>query len=170
MASKPIRPIRVEGNIAYIALTKGYEAVIDAADVPLVEGWNWYAQPGGRTVYAASKGAACGRRCRVFLHRLLLGEPLDVFVDHVNSDGLDNRRANLRLASASQNQHNKAMQNNNTSGFKGVTWKANKRQWVARISCGGKSKHLGYFDTPEAAHFAYASASAAIHGEFGRVS
>ena len=46
---KAIRQIRVDGNIAYVPLTRGYEAVIDAADVPLVEGWNWYAHPVGRT-------------------------------------------------------------------------------------------------------------------------
>ena len=89
-------------------------------------------------------------------------------VDHIDGDGLNNRRGNLRLATAGQNQHNKGLQRNNTSGFKGVRWRSDKGKWVARIDKDGKRRHLGYFDTVEGAHSAYVAASMAIHGEFGR--
>jgi hypothetical protein len=46
--TKKIRPIRVEGDTAIVPLTRGFEAVIDAVDVPIVEGWNWVAIPGGK--------------------------------------------------------------------------------------------------------------------------
>jgi hypothetical protein len=83
-------------------------------------------------------------------------------------DGLDNRRANLRIATHQQNNHNHRISKNNTSGFKGVTWFERSKKWVAQINMNGKKIHLGLHGTPEAAHAAYAAASAKLHGEFGR--
>jgi len=86
----------------------------------------------------------------------------------VNRNGLDNRRANLRLATRSENLRNRAVHCNNTSGYRGVRWKPARRKWVANITLNGQQHHLGYHATPEAAHQAYCAAARELHGEFAR--
>jgi len=166
--SVSVRPVRIEGNIAYVPLTKGYEAVIDAADAALVGQWNWHAMEDGGRVYAARKDHSAGRSETVRLHRLLTGAAKGVMVDHRDGDGLNNRRKNLRTATNSQNQHNRRPQQGRCS-LKGVSWHCQARRWRAHISVDGRKRHLGLFDTPEAAHAAYCKASTELHGEFGRV-
>jgi AP2 domain/HNH endonuclease len=171
---KRARPIRVEGDIAYIPLTKGYEAIIDAADVPLVNGCNWQAHEKKRgdgsiyTVYAVRFFEGDGKRTSKRLHRVLLGDGA-LHVDHIDGDGLNNRRCNLRAATRSQNMHNQRVRRDNASGFKGVHLDKRTSMWTAQIASGGKRKRLGSYGSPEEAHAAYVLASARLHGEFGRV-
>ena len=169
MANRSIRPIRIDGNVAYVPLTRGYEAVIDAADAPLIEGRNWSAKVNRRAVYAVTKiRLVNGKQGVLWLHRLIMGDPAEFNVDHIDGNGLYNCRSNLRLATASQNKFNSRRSTNNTSGFKGVSWHPGNAKWRAYISFEGKKHHLGYYDTPDTAHSAYAVASAKLHGEFGR--
>ena len=167
--TKIIRPIRIDGNIAYVPLTKGYEAIIDAADVPLISAWNWTTVVGRSNIYAFRSYWADKNKRTLYLHRAIMGEPEGFQVDHINGNGLDNRRANLRLATGSQNQHNRGANLHNTSGFKGVTWHKEAQKWQAQVALGGKNKYLGRYNTAEAAHAAYAEASAKYHGKFGRL-
>jgi hypothetical protein len=164
-----IRPIRIEGNIAYVTLTKGYEAVIDAADVHLVEGRNWTADISSRTVYAYSTDLTGPKRRKVYMHRLLKGEPLGLQVDHKDSDGLNNRQDNLREATHSQNCHNSRLPVHNTSGYKGVCWHKQRGKWLASININGRKKSLGLFKTAEDAYDAYCKASDNLRGEFSRL-
>jgi len=166
----PKRLIRVHGQVAYVPLTRGYVAVIDAADVPLVEGRNWSAVVDGQTVYAYGKCPdATGKPIQTKMHRHLLSAPSGVDVDHRNGDGLYNRRDNIRLATSSQNHCNRSISKANTSGFKGVSWDRQKGRWQARIKLRGQQTWLGYFDTAEDAHKAYAAAATKLHGDFARV-
>lgn len=166
--TKPIREIRIEGNIAYVPLTKGYTAVIDALDVPLVDGWNWHATSGRNIVYATRREYRDGSKKFVRMHRLICGASGDVLVDHANGNGLDNRRANIRLATRSQNLWNQPIAKHNTSGFKGVSFIKRTKRYRAAIGLHGKMKYLGYFATAELAHEAYVAASILYHGEFRR--
>ena len=172
MATKQIRPIRVEGNIAYVPLTRGYEAIIDAADVSLVDGYNWSANlrffRGGsiRTVYAYRQQRLGGRKIMILLHRHLLGAPSGILVDHKDGCGLNNRRRNLRQANGSQNAQNSQTPVTNTSGARGATWLPKTRKWQVQIKANGRCYHIGSFtDRGEAAR-AYEAASARLHGEF----
>ena len=115
--TKIIRPIRIDGNVAYVPLTKDYEAVIDAADAPLINAWNWTTFVGRSNIYAFRTYWADNNRRTLYLHRAIMGELDGLQVDHINGNGLDNRRANLRLATGSQNQHNRRISRRNTSGF-----------------------------------------------------
>ena len=163
------RQIRIEGDLAYIPLTLGYEAVIDAADVSLVDKWNWCALVTPWSVYA-KRSVRTGPKSRsILLHRVLMGEPTGLEVDHRCGNGLNNCRNNLRIATNAQNQHNQRTSIRNSLGLKGVGWHKASGKWRSTIMLHGKRKHLGLFDTPEAAHAAYAEASAELHGEFGRV-
>jgi len=169
--SKPIRPIRIEGKVAYVPLTQGYEAIIDADDVPVVDRWNWRATSGTHTTYAgrSERYGGKGKQKGFQMHRILIRAPQGFHVDHKNGNGLDNRKANLRLVTVSQNARNARPQVNKTSIYKGVHWSKAKAKWRSMINLNGKRHYLGYFTAPEEAHAAYCQASARLHGEFGRV-
>ncbi len=166
--TQTIRPILVVGKTAFIALTQGYVATIDAADVALVEGHNWCANSGPRTVYALRGALIDGSKTTIKLHRQIMDAPDGLEVDHISGDGLDCRRENLRLATRAQNARNARRSRANTSGFKGVSWHAGGQKWQAMIWAGGKNKHLGHFTTPESAHQAYVEAADRLFGEFAR--
>lgn len=167
------RRIRIEGDLAYVPLTRGYETIVDAEDVHLVdvvEGCWWRALVRPHTVYAVrhSSRDANGRRRLIYMHRALLGDPAGLEVDHRDGNGLLNRRSNLRQATRSENNRNRGILKLNTSGFKGVSWDKLARKWRAAIKANDKTIYLGLHDTAEAAHAAYCEASARLHGEFGR--
>ena len=171
MSNAP-RQIRIEGDVAYVPLTNGYEAVIDAADVPLVAVGNWYANPSTRddgsilTVYAKRD---FGKVRSVRLHRYLLNAGEADLVDHIDGDGLNNRRTNLRLVTSAQNAWNTRLRVDNASGYKGVFWDADIMRYRARINARKQSHSLGTFRCITAAALAYAKASRGLHGDFGRL-
>jgi len=165
---KPLRTIRIQGDVAFVPLTQGYEAVIDAADVPLIYGRNWYALCNRNAVYAATTARQPdGREKTIYMHTVLSGYGQ---TDHKDRNGLNNRRSNLRDATVSQNAMNRRRQANNSSGFKGVSFHKRIGLYQARISAHRTRTHLGYFETPQMAHAAYLAAAKEIHGEFGRSS
>lgn len=167
------RVVEVVGDVAFVPLTKGYTAIIDAADAHLAAPYLWYAKdvhrPDGtlRNVYAIRKGR---RGERIPLHRVIAETPAGMETDHINGDGLDNRRANLRHATRSQNRSNQGIPRHNTSGRKGVSWDKVSQKWRASIRVHGRSITLGGFTDINSAADAYAKASAELHGSFGRVS
>jgi HNH endonuclease len=105
-------------------------------------------------------------------HRLaflwMTGKFPEAEVDHVNLDKADNRWANLRPATRSQNMANKTLDDTNTSGLKGVGWHKRAGKWRARVQADGEATHLGLYDCRAAAHFAYLVASAQAFGAFSR--
>ena len=90
-------------------------------------------------------------------------------VDHWNTDKADNRWKNIREATHAQNQMNRPRQRNNKSGFKGVSWDAQMKRWRAYIGSNSRHHHLGFFDTPEAAHAAYVTVAKNKFGKFARI-
>jgi hypothetical protein len=161
-----IREIRIEGNIAYVPLTKGYEAIIDAVHAEKIGRWNWHARIDRKSVYACrSKPRGYGPR-EVRMHNDILGKKDKLEVDHINRNTLDNRTKNLRFATKSQNQCNRSIQKNNRSGFKGVSFDSKNNKWQAHICFNKKRKNLGRFNTKQEAYSAYCKASAELHGEF----
>lgn len=164
------RPIRIDGDTAYVLLTKGYEAMVDIADLHIVDGFNWQVNIMKTTsaarplIYAQRQ---IGRKT-IMMHRAILNPPDDLVVDHRDSNGLNNRRSNLRAATESQNHCNRRLGRNSTSGVKGVHWSNEVGKWCAQIGINKKTKSIGYFRCITAAAFAYAKASRNLHGEFGR--
>jgi hypothetical protein len=138
----------VQGDIARVPLTKGYEAIIDAADVALLPPTAWEA---------------------TLLHRLIMGfGPSDPRVDHIDGDGLNNRRSNLREATQGQNNANQRPQVGKSSRYKGVSWFKPAKMWRAYIKVGGVISWLGYFHDEKEAAKAYDEAAVEAWGEFAR--
>lgn len=148
-----------------IPLSRGLVALVDDADFDEVASFGkWYANPNCRTFYARKNF----RRNRIYssllMHRLITGWD---YVDHINGNGLDNRRANLGLANDALNAMNRRIRSNNTSGFKGVSLCG--RRWKAQITAGGVHVHIGSFATPEEAARAYDAAALIHHGAFAHL-
>lgn len=99
------------------------------------------------------------------LHRLLLNCPIGKVVDHIDNNGLNNRRDNLRIATHTQNQMNRR---SNVNEICGVWFRLDRKKWAARITVEGKIKSLGHFDTFEEACVARLAAEKLYFGEFAR--
>jgi len=151
-----------------IPLSGGMSALIDASDYPLVSTYTWCAHRIDGSIYAATNIRDGESTHTVHMHRLLM-TPGSMHVDHINGDGLDNRRENLRVCTNAQNRLNSRRYRNNTSGAKGVSWCKKTGKWYARIAVDGRRVFLGFFPTINEASDAYAKASSAMHGAFGRV-
>lgn len=101
------------------------------------------------------------------VHRMILNPPDYMQVDHIDHNGLNNRRHNLRLATRSENAKNQRLQNQDKSSkFKGVTWRASRNKWIAQIGLSGIRTHLGLFVKEIDAAIAYNRAATKHFGEF----
>lgn len=141
--------------------------LVDDIDVHWLEDGYWSIHKYGNGLYYASGNLPGSSKTR-YLHRVIMGEPEDMEVDHRNGNGLDNRRRNLRITSHALNQANQRPQVGKSSPFKGVSWHRISKRWHASIKVDGKKRHLGSFlDELEAAH-AYDLAATEVWGEFAR--
>lgn len=148
-----------------IQLTQGKVALVDDADFELVAAHKWNAAKRKNSWYAQSYA---GGDKRIHMHRLIMDFP-EMEVDHINGNGLDNRRENLRLATRTQNNRNNRGHVAATSRFKGVSWSVERQKWFACIGVDGKTIPLGrYADEKEAAQ-AYNVAAKKLWGDFARL-
>jgi hypothetical protein len=136
-----------DGN-CFIGLTKGQVCRVDPADFELVSKYRWYASKDGNTYYA--KAAVGRKQKRLKMHRVLC--PTYKITDHINRNGLDNRRCNLREVTSSENAMNRSKQKNNTSGFTHVVKHGNR--WRGQITIRGQHINVGTYALPEEASVA----------------
>jgi hypothetical protein len=106
---------------------------------------------------------------RMYLHRAIMRAPKRKLVDHRNGDGLDNRRANLRLATHAQNAKNRKKRKNASSRFIGVYLEKRTGRWQTKIYFRGKPISLGCFDSQIDAAKAYDEAARKYHKDFARL-
>jgi hypothetical protein len=145
----------------------GAVILVDDSDLALVVAAGpWRIYRDGRTAYARRvvRRGNPPKKADQRLHTFLTGWPL---VDHINGNGLDNRRANLRPATQQQNQAN-CHTIKSSSGYKGVTFHRATGRWQAAVGYNNRKVYLGLFDTPEQAAHTYDAAARRLFGEFAR--
>jgi hypothetical protein len=157
------------GDAIKIPLTQGKTALVDAQDGPRASSFRWYAWKSRasrvwyarRTVYRES-----GKPTYQFLHQLIL--PGEARIDHIDRNGLNNRRSNLRPCSRGQNRANSVKNRNCRSRFKGVTWHIRDQVWHAQIVINKTRHHLGSWRSERQAAQAYDRAAKVAFKSFAR--
>ena len=157
-----------------IQLTKGKKTIIDDDDYPKVSKHKWYAQNYAHVGYLPCYHARTDiNRKKILMHRFILNPKPNENIDHINGNGLDNRKDNLRIATVQQNGCNRKKDTGHkkdacSSQYKGVTKRKNDR-WETTIRMQGKYIYLGCFKTEEEAGRAYDSEAKKLFGEFARL-
>jgi hypothetical protein len=162
-------PLRGRDEMIEIPLTQGQVALIDDEDAHLAE-FNWFAEKREKTYYASRNKPKKGKKNLgvIRMHQAILAAPAGFEADHINGNGLDNRRCNLRVVTKRQNQRNKSVARTSRSGYKGVSWHKRTGRWRADIKLESGQKWLGVYATPEEAARAYDRAARERFGEYAR--
>lgn len=147
-----------------IRLTRSKAAFVDEGDHDRIAAHSWAAKPSDQSGERWYAYRTSGRRT-IYMHREVLGAGPGTCVDHINGDGLDNRRANLRIATLSQNNANKACLIG-PSMFRGVHYCKRRKIFDAVVYVKGKNKHLGQYKTAVEAAFARDRVAFEMLGEF----
>ncbi len=159
-------------NIGYrnetvrVPVSQGRFALVDRRDYGRISQFKWtLLKRRGQTQYAYRKSSRRdpGGRKTVYMHREILGVLATVQVDHINHNGLDNRRSNLRVCDSRLNAAN-ARKAGSTSRFRGVSWDKSRQKWAAQIRANGRKTNLGRFHNERSAAHAY---NMAARREFG---
>lgn len=136
----------------------GHYALVDDEDFDFLNQWKWYAKKGRYTFYACKSGSSTKKpRPHYKMHRCIMGYPKGM-VDHINGNGLDNRRCNLRIVTPRQNCQNQHVKR--ASKYPGVRFHSQNKNWIAEIQTKGIRRHLGVYKTEKEAFKAY---RAAVH-------
>lgn len=153
-----------------LANNKGI-ALVDDEDYEDVNKFKWHILPNGSGVYYAQ---TCERikngnktiQKTVLMHRIIMKNLKNEFIDHINFNGLDNRKCNLRMCDKSNNcMYKRKTTKNKSSKYKGVTWHFTNR-WAAQIECNNIHIHLGMFEKEDDAATAYNTKAVELFGEF----
>jgi len=169
-----------------IPLTQGKFAIVDPDDYEWLNKYKWHVNRGANTYYACRNSRIGKKRVSIKMHREIfenlsatknstlkthnyhrhIGDGL--VVDHINHNGLDNRKANLRPATRSQNSLNKSSIKTkpSSSKYNGVSWYRRRKIWHVQIGLNGKYKFIGYFHDEIQAAKAYDTAAKKYHGDF----
>lgn len=150
-----------------IQLTQGKVALVDDEDFEWLNQWKWHAHERHNIFYAVCSSRIDGKVSKK-MHRQILNPGNDLQVDHIDGNGLNNQRINLRLCSHAQNIYNRGKLKSNTSGYIGVSWNKAKKKWSARTERNGKVFFLGYYENADDAAKAYDRHAKEFRGEFAR--
>lgn len=156
-----MRQIQLGGYYKKCPIIKGY-ALVDDEDFEWLNQWKWHLLNCREKKYAIKTGGKT-------MHRLIMQTPKGMETDHINGNGLDNRRSNLRICANFQNQMNRKIGKNNTSGFKGVYWDKKNNEWYSSIMFNYKSYYLGRFNERIEAAKAYNQKAIELFGGFARL-
>ena len=145
--------------------------LIDSEDFNRVNGFNWFVNRQGkrRDIYYVVAPIKINKKwTRIRIHRLILNANIGEIIDHINGDGLDNRKCNLRFCTHQQNIMNRRI-TNGTSKYKGVGWHKGANKWQVQICFNYKLKYLGlYTNEIDAAH-RYNEEAIKLFGEFAKL-
>jgi hypothetical protein len=155
-----------------IYLGEGYWTILDLLDYYRLRKYRWIVGGKDGKFYAMRAVKVSEREIKLIsMHREIMNAPAGMLVDHRNRNSLDNRRANLRLATPSQNSYNRQKINSKktSSKYRGVTYNKRDNKWTSRIKVNGKTLWLGYFDNEMDAGRVYDKAAIKYYGEFAHL-
>lgn len=159
-----------------IKLTQGKFALVDNEDFDFLNSFKWYYLKNAfnKNGYAVRNSPRKNRyRQPLRMHRIILNIQKGVMCDHIDGNGLNNQKSNLRICNNTENSRNRtAKGKNNTSGYKGVGYlrgKSGQTYIRAEISYNKKTCHLGLFKTTKEAAIAYNRKAIELFGEFARL-
>ena len=159
LASSSIGAIHMER----IPLTQDQFAIVSGEDFTELSKHKWCA---AKLTYGGFAAVRDVFGKTVYMHRVIMNATKGIQVDHKNHDTLDNRRANLRLATRFQNQHNAKRRSDSFSQYKGVSWHKRIKKWIVGIKLNNHRYHLGYFISEIEAALAYDKKAKELFGEF----
>ena len=143
-----------------------YVALVDDEDFERLNSFSWYAQKGGNTFYAQRCIKVNGKKVNIRMHREILNGSI---IDHIDRNGLNNQKSNLRVCTTSENAMNMRKHKKSKSNYKGVCFHKLEKKWVAQIKINRKGFYLGYFMSEVDAARAYNSKAVELFGEFANL-
>ena len=153
-----------------IELTNGMVAIVDDEDYNYLLDYNWRCLKNGRTCYAIFGRRINGKYSLVWMHRMIMdAKDRKQEVNHINHNGLDNRRQNLRITTHDKVVIQSQVLNNKTTKHKGISYHKPSNKWRSRISINGKTIYLGYYINEIEAAKAYEKKAIEIFGEFAHI-
>lgn len=159
-----------------IPVGKGLFAIVDSRDYKSLVNHKWHHKRSEHSIYAYTN-INTGRRRKngkflyygMPMHRMILDPPKNSFVDHIDGNGLNNTRKNIRVCTQTQNAKNRHRQKSSKAPYKGISFCKQSKKWRPRISVKGKNISFGLFSCPVAAARAYDEKAIQHHGEFARL-
>lgn len=153
-----------------IPLSQGRVALVDDEDFDRLRIFKWFAAQvrNSHLCYAVRRLPKGSKRQQISMHRELVQATSNRFVDHKNGNGLDNRKTNLRICRSGQNVSNSKLWKTNHSGYRGVSWKKDRKKWAVEITHNWKQITLGDFTSRHVAALVYDLWALDLRGEFAR--
>ena len=159
------RMIFYEGSMKLIPLTQGFFTQVDDENFEELNSYKWCVLKNEKKRYAIRRKKNTFGSF-IFMHRILINTPDGMFTDHIDGNGLNNQKNNLRICTKSQNACNRKAGINNVSGIKGITYDKREKKYRVRIMLNYKDYFLGYYPSIAAAKRIYDDAVKQLHREF----
>lgn len=145
-------------------------ALVDDKDFDYLNQWKWFASKFKHGWYAGRNDYTGEKKRHIKMHRVILGlNDSKELGEHIDRNGLNNQRTNLRLANKSQNAINVCARENSTSNYLGVCWHKREKKWRAQITKDYKKVYIGSFDNEHEAALAYNQKAIQLFGEFANL-
>lgn len=145
---------------------RGMVALVDDSDFDYLNQFKWCAMKHRNRFYVNTKIRVDGKEINVYMHSMIMGRK---WIDHIDGNGCNNTRSNLRFCTPSENGMNKQKKENTSSIYKGVHFFKRAKKWQAYITINRKRIHLGYFDAEAEAAKAYNAKAIELFCEFANL-